>query len=46
MSKFDVFLIISQIYLVGSLIGEKNRTVLNFFAVLWIVLMFIAMGAK
>lgn len=46
MSKFDVFFITSQIYIVGSLISEKNRTFLNFFAVLWTVLMFIVMGAK
>ena len=46
MTKGDAFMIISQIYVVGSFISDKNKGLLNFAAVFWMVLSIIAWGVK
>ena len=42
MTKFDVYLILSQVYVVGGLTIEKKRGFLNFGAIFWLILMLIS----
>jgi hypothetical protein len=42
MSKSDVFLIISQIYIVGTIISNKNQVFLIIMSIIWFILSIIA----
>ena len=46
MSKSDVFFIISQIYIVGTIISEKNKIFLNLSSTFWFIMSIIAWGVK
>ena len=46
MSKSDVFMIISQIYVVGAFLSEKHKSFLNVFGFAWMLLSFVAWGVK
>lgn len=46
MNKSDVFLIISQIYFVGSMISEDQKVFLIIMGVVWLVLCIIAGPVK
>jgi hypothetical protein len=44
MNKSDVFLIISQIFVAGNLVVQKNKVAPPLFATIWLILYCIAWG--
>jgi hypothetical protein len=44
MNKSDVFLIISQIFVAGTLVVQKNKVAPPLFATIWLILSYIAWG--